>query len=71
MSGEDKNGTKPMKVPGKEAATAPLPKRFYANVTVEPATPEPGFAIMLDGRTVRTPKKMPLVIPSNYFPLRH
>jgi len=64
VSGEDKNGTKPMKVPGKEAATAPLPKRFYANVTVEPATPEPRFSIMLDGRTVRTPKKMPLVIPT-------
>ncbi len=64
MSGDDQNGTKPVKVPGKEATTVPLPKRFYANVTIEPAASAPGFAIMLDGRSVRTPNKMPLVVPT-------
>lgn len=64
MSGDDQSNTKPVKVQGEEAATAPLPKRFYANVTIEPAAPEPGFAIMLDRRPLRTPKKLPLVVPT-------
>jgi chaperone required for assembly of F1-ATPase len=54
----------PVKVPGKETLTAPLPKRFYKGVSVAPATPGPGFAILLDGRPVRTPKKLPLVVPT-------
>lgn len=64
MSGIKENGAKPIKVPGKEAATAALPKRFYTSVTAEPAVSEEGFAILLDGRAVRTPKKMPLVVPT-------
>ncbi|MFC7398755.1 ATP12 family chaperone protein [Chelatococcus sp. GCM10030263] len=39
-----------------------LPKRFYKTVTVE-AHPE-GFAIMLDGRSARTPGRKPLVVPT-------
>jgi len=64
VSDRDENSVKPVNVPGKEAATAPLPKRFYANVTIDTAAPEEGFAILLDGRAVRTPKKMPLVVPT-------
>ncbi len=39
-----------------------LPKRFYKAVTVEEG-PE-GFAILLDGRTVKTPAGKPLAAPS-------
>ena len=58
------NGSKddgPAKVPGKPVAV-PLPKRFYEDVTVGPAAS--GFAILLDGKPVRTPKKLPLVVPT-------
>jgi chaperone required for assembly of F1-ATPase len=53
---------KPAQVPGKEPRAAPLPKRFYAAVTVAPA--EGGFAILLDGKPVRTPRKLPLTVPT-------
>lgn len=49
------------KVPGKEPLAAPLPKRFYKDVTV--AESNGGYAILLDGRPVRTPKKLQLVVP--------
>lgn len=51
------------KVPGREAMHAPLPKRFYQTVDVRE---EPGgnFAILLDGRPVRTPKKLQLQVPT-------
>jgi chaperone required for assembly of F1-ATPase len=52
----------PAKVPGAEPLSAPLPKRFYAGVTVAPA--EGGFAILLDGKSVRTPRKLPLTVPN-------
>jgi chaperone required for assembly of F1-ATPase len=58
------NGSKgdaPAKDPGKPVAV-PLPKRFYQDVTVGPAGS--GFAILLDGKPVRTPKKLPLVVPT-------
>ena len=64
MNGRDENGGKLMNMPGKESVTAPLRKRLYVNVTVERAGPEVGFAILLDGRRVRTPTKMPLIVPS-------
>lgn len=38
------------------------PKRFYKEVTVEPEGA--GFAVKLDGRTVRTPKGGKLVLPT-------
>ena len=56
---DDKRATK---VPGREPMTAPLPKRFYEEVTVD-AQPE-GFAIQLDGRPVRTPRKRQLIVPT-------
>ncbi len=47
----------------KAAALRPaLPKRFYASVGVV-AGPE-GFGIALDGRTVKTPKRRPLSLPT-------
>lgn len=59
MSGNGK--TQPGgKVPGREAQT--LPKRFYERVAV--AERGAGFAILLDGRPVRTPAKLVLVVPT-------
>ena len=49
-------------VPGKEALRPPLPKRFYKDVSVVKA--ENGYSIQLDGRPVRTPKKLPLIVPT-------
>lgn len=51
------------KIPGKEALTPPLPKRFYTEVSVGDA-PDGGYQILLDGRPVRTPRKLPLVVPT-------
>ena len=44
-------------VPGviKDTMRRPLPKRFYKQVTAEPRNG--AFAVLLDGRPVRTPKK--------------
>ncbi|MDB6454660.1 ATP12 family chaperone protein [Falsirhodobacter sp. 20TX0035] len=38
------------------------PKRFWSDVTVRPEGA--GFAVLLDGRPVRTPAKTPLILPS-------
>lgn len=52
--------TKPgVKIPSREDS---LPKRFYETVEVEAA--EGGFAVTLDGRSVKTPAKVPLVLPT-------
>lgn len=40
----------------------PLPKRFYKDVSV--AEQDAGFAILLDGRPVRTPAKKILAVPT-------
>lgn len=40
----------------------PLPKRFYEKAEVAPA--EGGFAVTLDGKTVKTPARNPLVVPT-------
>jgi chaperone required for assembly of F1-ATPase len=40
----------------------PLPKRFYKEVSVEPIGV--GFALLLDGKPVRTPARAPLAVPS-------
>ena len=53
---------KPLKIPGKEPSAPPLGKRLYKTVSVEKG--EGGFAILLDGRPVRTPEKLPLVVPT-------
>ena len=62
MSGEDDTARPAGKVLGKEALRPPLPKRFYTDVAVGEA--DGGFTILLDGRSVRTPKKLPLVVPT-------
>lgn len=51
------------KVPGREALAPSLPKRFYTAVSVGEA-PNGGFQILLDGRPVRTPKKLTLTVPT-------
>jgi chaperone required for assembly of F1-ATPase len=40
----------------------PLPKRFYTDVTVAPM--DGGFAVLLDGKTVKTPARNALVLPT-------
>jgi chaperone required for assembly of F1-ATPase len=42
--------------------TAPI-RRFYKNATISPAEAG-GHAVLLDGRTLRTPMKAPLVLPT-------
>jgi chaperone required for assembly of F1-ATPase len=39
-------------------------KRFWTDVAVVPADPAPGYAITLDTRPVRTPMRLPLVLPT-------
>jgi chaperone required for assembly of F1-ATPase len=51
------------KVPGREPLRAPLPKRFYTEVSIR-EEPTGGFAILLNSRPVRTPKKLPLLVPT-------
>jgi chaperone required for assembly of F1-ATPase len=58
----DEKPAKPRKTPGKEPLAPPLAKRFYKTVTV--AKGKDGFAILLDGRPVRTPRKLPLAVPT-------
>lgn len=41
----------------------PLPKRFYKDVTMG-ETEEGAFSILLDGKTMRTPAKSPLMVPT-------
>ena len=41
----------------------PLPKRFYKDVTIG-ETEEGAFSILLDGKTMRTPAKSPLTVPT-------
>ncbi|MCV9965494.1 ATP12 family chaperone protein [Pararhizobium sp. BT-229] len=42
----------------------PLPKRFYTTVSIGPAEGG-GHTVLLDGRTVRTPAKQPLTVPTS------
>lgn len=62
MSEPDDTAPAAANVPGKEALQPPLPKRFYTDVSVGQA--DGGFAVLLDGRPVRTPKKLPLSVPT-------
>jgi chaperone required for assembly of F1-ATPase len=57
------NGTSKPGLPGRDAAK-PLPRRFYKLVEVGPADASGGRAILLDGRTVRTPGKRELRLAS-------
>jgi chaperone required for assembly of F1-ATPase len=44
------------------AMKKPLPKRFYKQVGIRES--EAGFAIELDGKTVKTPARRPLAVPT-------
>lgn len=50
------------KMPGREALTPPLPRRFYK--TAVHAAEGDGFAVRLDGRIAKTPGKRALVVKS-------
>ena len=56
------DGDKPARTSPGKPAPVPLPKRFYSAVTVAPS--DGGFAILLDGKPVRTPRKLPLAVPT-------
>ena len=58
------NGTPPAeaKILGKESLRPPLPKRFYKSVTVAPR--DQGFAVLLDGKGIKTPAKKDFVLPT-------
>lgn len=45
------------------ANKVPLMKRFYTSVTVAPADTG-GFAVLLDGRNVKTPGGKPVIVPT-------
>lgn len=47
---------------GKTTLTTSLPKRFYKDVATKDE--DGGVLLLLDGKTVRTPGKVPLVLPS-------
>jgi chaperone required for assembly of F1-ATPase len=51
------------RIPGKEHLTRPLPKRFYEEARSAPRGE--GFEILLDGRSIKTPKKFPLMLPTH------
>ncbi len=64
MSGREAHVAKAAGHTGKDQARAPLANRFYKDVSVASAEPEPGYRVLLDGRPVRTPKKLPLIVPT-------
>jgi chaperone required for assembly of F1-ATPase len=49
--------------PGWEPARPPLPKRFYSTASIDESSAG-GYGVLLDGRSVRTPKKSALVMPT-------
>lgn len=51
-------------LPGREATTKPLPRRFYKTVDVGPANASGARTILLDGRVARTPGKRELRLAS-------
>ena len=55
---------RPIIVPGREATARPLPRRFYSTVEVAAGAKAVGHAILLDGRTARTPGKRELRLAS-------
>jgi chaperone required for assembly of F1-ATPase len=48
-------------VPAERLAKPSLPRRFYEHASVGPH--ENGFAVLLDGRPVKTPARNPLAVP--------
>lgn len=66
--GADSSGgtgkVQPIIVPGREALTKQLPRRFYTDVSLGVSGPPPGHIILLDGRIARTPGKREMTLPT-------
>jgi chaperone required for assembly of F1-ATPase len=60
-NGHGNGKSEPIRVPGRDVRV--LPKRFYKGVTTDGDSAS-GFRVLLDGRGARTPKKTPLVLPT-------
>ena len=58
---ETDKATDPMRK-AQEQMRTPLPRRFYKDVSIEPAGE--AFEVRLDGRPVRTPGRAPLALPT-------
>jgi chaperone required for assembly of F1-ATPase len=58
------NGNPPESAGGGRGSAQPLPKRFYKMVTVAGGDGAGGFAVLLDGKPIRTPGKRELVLPA-------
>lgn len=63
MSSNGRKHQSAVHVPGRETLTRPRAKRFYSEVDLV-AADEGGFYVRLDGRTVKTPGKRPLWLPT-------
>lgn len=64
--GNDEARPETNKVLGREPLRAELPKRFYATAGAAPVAGADGeFQVELDGRPLRTPKKLLLKLPTN------
>lgn len=63
MTEREEKAGKPATIPGKEPLAPSLPKRFYREVSV--AERDGGFAVLLDGKPVRTPMKLALNVPTH------
>ncbi|MEM8972154.1 MAG: ATP12 family protein [Pseudomonadota bacterium] len=59
---DEKSSSEP-RIPGKEAMQPELRKRFYELVSTQAS--DKGFVVTLDGRSIRTPGKAQLVLPSS------
>lgn len=66
MTGRSDDGTEGdstlRRVPGREPLRAPPPKRFYKSVGIEKHPS--GYAILLDGRPMKTPAKRAFAVPT-------
>jgi chaperone required for assembly of F1-ATPase len=61
-NGRVTDSRKPVRIPGKERLARPLPRRFYNEVRCELRGEK--FEVHLDGRSVKTPKKIGLMLPT-------
>jgi len=64
MSDDTKSNGKPPRGPkiSKDSLRAPLAKRFYKSTSV--AKRDGGYAVLLDGRAIKTPRKRELIAPT-------
>ena len=62
LTGAGQGGERTPEAAAQENMRPVLPKRFYKSVTVAPGNGD--FAVLLDGKSVRTPAKAVLALPS-------